>query len=210
MGAVGVLLISVLAVCLAKGSCLAGGGTNERQNSGPHRTLRDVENSIEKALGLFHSVKTELQRAKEAQLVAENPGVGTATTSEAKSPLANPSATLSSYNAATVLVADAPAGDHDATTVFPTLLGDAPAGDHDATTVFPTLLGDAPAGDHDATTVFPTLMGDAPAGDHDATTVFPTLMADAPAGDHDATTVFPTLMADAPAGDYNTLSAVTQ
>ncbi|KAK2885091.1 hypothetical protein Q8A73_021565 [Channa argus] len=166
MGAVGVLLISVLAVCLAKGSCLAGGGTNERQNSGPHRTLRDVENSIEKALRLFHSVKTELQRAKEAQLVAENPGLDTATTSEANSPLANPSATLSSYDGATVLVADAPAGDHDSTTVFPTLLADAPAGADEATTVFPTLVGDAPAGDHDSTTVFPTLVADAPASDY--------------------------------------------
>ncbi|KAF3704712.1 hypothetical protein EXN66_Car020402 [Channa argus] len=192
MGAVGVLLISVLAVCLAKASCLAGGGTNERQNSGPHRTLRDVENSIEKALRLFHSVKTELLRAKEAQLVAENPGVDTATTLEANSPLANPSTTLSSYDAATVLVADAPAGDHDATTAFPTLVADAPAGDQDATTAFPTLVADAPAGDQDATTAFPTLV------------------ADAPAGDQDATTAFPTLMADAPAGDYNTLSAVTR
>ncbi|KAK2820925.1 hypothetical protein Q5P01_023884 [Channa striata] len=130
MGAVGVLLIYVLTVCLAKGSCLAGSDTNDGQESGLHRTLRDVfpnENSIKKALRLFHSMKTVVQVQLAANEVADNltgsPAVVT-TTSEENGHLSNQSATVSSYDATTVfsdLVADVPAGNHEATTTLPAL-----------------------------------------------------------------------------------------
>ncbi|KAK2885090.1 hypothetical protein Q8A73_021564 [Channa argus] len=159
MGAVGVLLISVLAVCLAKGSCLAGGGTNERQNSGPHRTLRDVENSIEKALRLFHSVKTEGQHAVQlaAREVVDNPAgspvTGTAMTSEETGPLINPTAALSPevpagvYKAAaTALSPDVLTGIYEASALPP----EAPAGVYEAATT--PLSPKALAGSYEVTT----------------------------------------------------------
>ncbi|KAK2820926.1 hypothetical protein Q5P01_023885 [Channa striata] len=155
MGAVGVLLIYVLTVCLAKGSCLAGSDTNDGQESGLHRTLRDVfpnENSIKKALRLFHSMKTVVQvqlSLVDVENPAGSPTEGTATTSVANSPLGDLSVTVSSYDSITALAADAP---DDSTTA---LAPEEPARSYDATTVFSGLAADKLAGSYDAMTSLP-------------------------------------------------------
>ncbi|XP_044074407.1 autotransporter adhesin BpaC-like [Siniperca chuatsi] len=72
MGAVRVLLICVLTVWFAKGSCLPVGGTNERRDNGLQRRMRDLspnEISINNALVLLQSIESILQQeVKEVQL----------------------------------------------------------------------------------------------------------------------------------------------